>query len=181
MCSWGWGLFSESITNHQQTSSIFGRSKAVSLKLIFHGEQHRLPPSCISNFRMSLSVWSSGVWISDEIQLLHSHGLKRRCGGSWWELSGRGSLSESEACVLVKPPSCSFRALACHQSDRISKWLHSNQLIGSSQDPVDEGEKEAKSLNGFVNLGSEQATGRAGTRTPFFFILPRSQGLEHSI
>lgn len=66
MCSWGWGLFSESITNHQQTSSIFGRSKAVSLKLIFHGEQHCLPSSRISNFRMSLSVWSSGVWISDE-------------------------------------------------------------------------------------------------------------------
>jgi hypothetical protein len=54
-------------------------------------------------------------------------------------------------------------------------------VIGSSQDPVDEGEKEAKSLNGFVNLGSMHDTGRAGTRTPFFFILPRIQGLEHGI
>lgn len=66
MCSWGWGLSGESITNHPQTPGIFGRSKAVSLKLIFHGEQHHLPSSCISNFRTSLSVWSSGVWISDE-------------------------------------------------------------------------------------------------------------------
>lgn len=39
MCSWGWGLFGESITNHPQTPGIFGRSEAVSLKLIFHGER----------------------------------------------------------------------------------------------------------------------------------------------
>jgi hypothetical protein len=56
MCSWGWGLFSESITNHPQTSGIFGRSEAVSIMLIFHREQYHLPSSCISNFRMSLSV-----------------------------------------------------------------------------------------------------------------------------
>lgn len=182
MCSWGWGLFGESITNHPQTSGIFGRSKAVSLKPIFHGEQHHLPSSCISNFRMSLSVWSSGVWISDEpCQLLNSHRLKRRCGGSWRQLSGWGRLPHSEARIPAKSPPCRCRVLAYHQADHISKWLHSNHLIGSSKHPVGEGEKEAKSFNRFENLGSKQDTGRAGTRTPFFFILPRIQGLEHGI
>lgn len=65
MCSWGWGLFSEfGIThNHQASLGAVGLFPPCAFFTESSGTCHHL----ISNFGLSLSVWSLGMWTPDEL------------------------------------------------------------------------------------------------------------------
>lgn len=84
MCSWGWGLFSESIAHHSQASGIFGKSEALSTMLIFHRVQHHLPFSWfpILNCPCLFEAWVCELQMSS-CRLLNLHGLRRRNSDSW--------------------------------------------------------------------------------------------------
>ena len=106
MCSWGWEVFSESITNHWQTLNVFGRSEAIPTMLIFHRQQYHLPSSCISNFTLSLSVWRLAMWIPDElvpafkICIIWGEGAVT----ANWHRNGSGRQAELEALIPMNPP-----------------------------------------------------------------------------